>query len=258
MSGLGTLSARSGAVLRGAVRAWLDFVLPPRCPACGVQTGSLGGLCSDCWRKARFLAAPACVQCGYPFELDFGPGVRCGACLANPPHYDRARAAVAYDDRIAKLVIGLKHSDRTDLAPGLAAWMERAGADLLETCDWIVPVPLHRRRLFDRRYNQSVLLARPLAERAGKPLVSDLIRRQRKTDSQGHLSPAARRRNVEGAFRTDPDRKSELKGKRILLIDDVLTTGATVNAIARRLKRDGAAAVDALTLARVVRATAPD
>lgn len=246
------------AALGFATRAALNFVLPPRCPACGVQTGSLGGLCPECWRKARFLAQPACVQCGYPFELDFGPGVRCGACLANPPHYDRARAAVAYDDRIAKLVISLKHSDRTDLAPGLAAWMARAGADLLADCDWIVPVPLHRRRLFDRRYNQSVLLAQPLAARSGKPLICDLIRRQRKTESQGHLSPAARRRNVEGAFRTDRARKADLAGRRILLIDDVLTTGATANAIARRLKRDGAGAVDILTLARVVRPTTPE
>lgn len=244
-------------VLHGVLRAGLDFVLPPRCVGCGVQTGSLGGLCTECWTATRFIAAPQCVQCGYPFELDFGAGARCGACLAERPHFDRARAALAYDDRVAHIVIGFKHADRTDLAPGLARWMARAGADLLDDADLLAPVPLHRSRLLARRYNQSVLLARPLAEAAGVPLVADLIRRHRATPSQGHLSPSARRRNVEGAFRTNPDRKQDLSGRRVLLIDDVMTTGATVNAIARRLKRDGAAAVDVLTLARVVRESAP-
>ncbi|MEC9267130.1 MAG: ComF family protein [Pseudomonadota bacterium] len=237
--------------------ALLDLVLPPRCAGCGVQTGSHGGMCIACWRKTRFVSAPQCAQCGYPFELDFGVGARCGACLSNAPHYDRARAAVAYDDGIAKILIAFKHGDRTDLAPGLSRWMMRAGADLLAEADVIAPVPLHRRRLFDRRYNQSVLLARPLAAAYGKPLVSDALIRKRHTPIQGHLSASARRRNVEGAFRTNPDRKAEIDGRRILLIDDVMTTGATVDAAARRLKRDGAAAVDILTLARVVRESAP-
>ncbi len=239
------------------MRVALDFVLPPRCAGCGVQTGSPGGLCTDCWRASRFIAAPQCDQCGYPFELDFGPGVRCGACLSRPPHFDRARAAVAYDDRIGHILISFKHSDRTDLAPGLSAWMRRVGEPLLAEADLIVPVPLHRRRLFDRRYNQSALLARPLAEAFGVEMAGDLIRRQRHTPSQGHLSASARRRNVEGAFRVPVEQKARLTGKRVLLVDDVFTTGATVNALARRLKRDGARAVDVLTLARVVRETNP-
>ena len=240
-----------------ALRAGLDFVLPPRCPGCGVQTGALGGLCLACWKETRFIAAPQCAQCGYPFELDFGAGARCGACLAEPPDYDRARAAVAYDDRVARIIIGFKHTDRTDLAPGLACWMARAGAELLDAADLIVPVPLHPGRLFQRRYNQSALLARPLADMAAVPLAGGLIRRHRATPSQGRLSPSARRRNVEGAFRVDPTQTPRLKDRRVLLIDDVMTTGATVNALARRLKRDGAAAVDVLTLARVVREDAP-
>ncbi|MDF1748365.1 MAG: ComF family protein [Alphaproteobacteria bacterium] len=237
------------------LRAALDFVLPPRCAGCGVQTGSAGGLCTDCWTKTRFIAAPQCNQCGYPFELDFGDGVRCGPCLSRPPYFERARAAVAYDDRIAQIVISFKHGDRTDLAPGLAAWMRRAGGELLKDADLIAPVPLHRRRLFSRRYNQSALLGQPLAKVAGVPFIGDLITRQRETESQGHLSPSARRRNVEGAFRIPAHRKEILQGKRVLLIDDVLTTGATANAIARRLKREGATAVDVLTLTRVVRET---
>lgn len=238
--------------------AALDFILPHRCAACGRQTGSRGVLCPDCWRQTRFIAAPQCRQCGYPFELDFGEGVRCGACLSNQPHYQRARSAIAYDARIAKVLIAFKHGDRTDLAPGLSAMMRRVGSDLLTSAELILPVPLHRNRLFERRYNQSVLLAKPLSRESGVPMAAGLLRRQRRTTSQGHLSPAARRRNVEGAFRIDPKQKDRLAGRRVLLIDDVLTTGATVNAIARRLKRDGAAAVDVLTLARVVRETSPE
>lgn len=243
--------------LRGGGAALLDFVLPPRCLSCGIQTGSHGALCTDCWRSVRFIAQPQCAQCGYPFELDFGSGARCGACLSTAPYFDRARAAVAYDDRIAKMLIAFKHGDRTDMAPGLSRWMARVGSDLLADADVVLPVPLHRRRLLSRRYNQSVMLAKSLAEGAGKPMLSDILIRKRHTPTQGHLSPAARRRNVEGAFRTNPDRLPEIVGCRLLLIDDVLTTGATVNAAARRLKRDGAAAVDVLTFARVVRETAP-
>lgn len=246
------------AVLKSCSTAALNFILPPRCALCGVQTGSTGALCADCWQQVRFIAAPQCAQCGYPFELDFGEGVRCGACLSTPPHYDRARAAVAYDDQIAQIVIAFKHGDRTDLTPGLSRWMLRVGAELLRDADLILPVPLHRRRLFARRYNQSALLAQPLAAAYGVPVAGDLLRRQRNTPTQGHLSASARRRNVEGAFRTTEVGKRRIPGKRILLIDDVMTTGATANAIARRLKRDGAAAVDVLTLTRVVRETYAD
>ncbi|MDW3205178.1 MAG: ComF family protein [Alphaproteobacteria bacterium] len=249
-----------GPLLHGLRRggsALLDLVLPPRCLSCGCQTGSHGGLCTGCWRSVRFISSPQCAQCGYPFELDFGAGARCGGCLSSTPCFDRARAAVAYDDRIARLLITFKHGDRTDLAPGLSRWMARVGSELLDSTDLIMPVPLHRRRLLDRRYNQSVLLAKSLASESGKPLSADILIRKRHTPTQGHLSPSARRRNVEGAFRTDPTRKDDIAGRRVLLIDDVMTTGATVNAIARRLKRDGAGAVDVLTFARVVRETTP-
>jgi ComF family protein len=236
----------------------VDFVLPPRCLACGAQTGTTGGLCTECWTQTTFISPPQCDSCGYPFELDFGPDTQCGACLSNPPHYDRARAAVAYDDRMAAMIIRFKHSDRSDLAPGMAAWMRRAGAALLDDADMLIPVPLHRARLFDRRYNQSALLARRLARWAEVPCHGDMIQRHRATPPQGHLSPAARRRNVEGAFSVPKDKKPALRGARVLLIDDVMTTGATANALARRLKRDGARAVDVLTFARVVRPTAPE
>lgn len=249
------------SVARGLALPWrlgLDLILPPRCAACGTVTGSQGGLCSACWRKAQFIAAPQCQQCGYPFELDFGHDVRCGACLSSPPHYDHARAALAYDDLAAHIIIAFKHGDRTDLAKTLGTWMARVGAPLLAQADWLVPVPLHRKRLFRRRYNQSVLLAQALTGFTTARLASDMILRHRETLSQGHLSPSARRRNVEGAFRIAEHWQDRIKGQRIVLVDDVMTTGATANALARRLKKDGAEQVDVLTLARVIRPSVPD
>jgi len=245
--------ARSARSIPGS---FVNFVLPPRCMSCGTITASLGGLCAKCWPTVTFIGAPQCSQCGYPFEVDFGDEARCGHCLTNPPAFDRARAATAYDDTIAELVIRLKHSDRTDLAPWLADWMKRAGADLLEDADIITAVPMHRRRLFQRRFNQASMLAVRLAQDSPGRLITDLAIRHRDTPSQGRKSASARKRNVEGAFRTNPKWKPILKGARVLIIDDVMTTGATVNAIARRLKKDGARAVDVLTLTRVVRETA--
>ncbi len=212
-----------------------------------------GGLCVDCWRTAAFIAPPLCVVCGFPFELDFGEPVACAACEARHPAYERARAVLAYDDASRSMLLDYKHGDRTDHAPALAAWMARSGADLLADADLIAPVPLHRRRLWGRRYNQAALLARELARTSGRAFAPDLLLRRRDTPSQGRLSPAGRRRNVRGAFAVRPGREAALKGARVLLVDDVMTTGATVEACARVLARGGAAGVDVLTLARVVR-----
>lgn len=244
--------------LRAVPKAALDFVLPPRCAACGTQTGTTGGLCPTCWRDSCFIAAPLCVQCGYPFELDVGADTRCGGCLANPPDYDRARAAVAYDDRISKVLISFKHGDRVDLAPGLSRWLLRVAEELRDGTDIILPVPLHPSRLRHRKFNQSVLLARPLGRAWKVPVALDLVRRHRDTKSQGHLSPSGRQRNVQGAFRIDPDKKAKVAGKNILLVDDVMTTGATADALARCLKRAGAGRVDLVCVARVVRPTRPE
>ncbi len=245
---------QAGRFARTTMAAALDVVLPPRCLACGDMVAESGALCGDCWSDLTFLGDPCCLQCGYPFELDFGEPVRCGACLAKPPAYDRARAAFAYEDPIRSMVISLKHADRTDLVPGLARWLTRAAGPLIDDADLVTPVPLHPKRLRQRRFNQAAMLAQALSRSSGVPYASMLIRRRRDTRSQGHLSPEARRRNVEHAFRIDePDK---VAGRRILLVDDVLTTGATLEACATNLKRAGAARVDAVTLARVIRPTA--
>ena len=202
-----------------------------------------------------FLDGPGCARCGLPFEIDPGPDTLCAACHAEPPAFDLARSVVRYDDASKKPVLALKRTDRLDLVPAFALWLARAGRELLAQSDILVPVPLHRRRLWLRRFNQSALMAQSLARLAGKPADPLLLQRIRPTPSQGEMPSAkARRRNVRGAFRVAPGRRDAVKGKIVLVVDDVFTTGATVSACARALKRAGARKVLVLTLARVVRA----
>lgn len=231
----------------------VDALLPPRCLACGCVVERPGALCPDCWEAVDFIAPPLCAACGYPFAFAMEAEALCPECIRDRPAYDRARAVMTYDDASKRLLLGFKHGDRTDGAPAYAAWMARAGAALVAEADLILPVPLHWLRLFRRRYNQSALLAQALARRCGLPVATGLLRRTRNTPPQGHLPRGARRRNVAGAFAAAPGARARLEGRRVLLIDDVLTTGATVEVCARLLKRQGAAAVDVLVLARVLR-----
>ena len=231
----------------------LNVLLPPQCLGCARMVEEPGSLCAACWERLDFLAPPHCAACGFPFEFDHGEDTLCGACARIPPVYERARAVLRYDDASRDLILGFKHADRTFAAPAFSRWMARAGAELLEDADLIVPVPLHRLRLLSRRYNQAALLAHGIAKASGITVVPDLLVRTRRTPSQGRLSPARRRRNVRGAFAVKGARAGLLKGRRVLLIDDVLTTGATVSACTRALRRAGAKAADVLTLARVVR-----
>ena len=243
-----SLVARAGKTL-------LDSVLPPLCLGCSEIVDEPGALCLECWGRVAFLSSPHCQCCGYPFaaDADAGSGALCGACLSHPPRYRRARAVVAYDERARALVLPFKHGDRTDMAKAYGKWMARAGAELMAAADLIAPVPLHWRRLFSRRYNQSVLLARGVSRETMKPLAPDLLRRLRWTGSQAGLKLKERRSNVFSAFEVHPRWAERVKGKGVVLVDDVLTTGATVEACTRALKRAGAGHVDVLTLARVVR-----
>lgn len=229
----------------------LDLLLPPRCLKCGVEVGGDGALCAECWRGIAFLQPPCCARCGLPFDVDLGADAICGACARDTLLYGRARAALRYDEASRTLVLAFKHGDKLQLAPALGRFMRRAGAELLATCDIIAPVPLHWTRLFARRYNQAAVLAHALVHDGGPPVVADLLKRHRATPSQGRGGRAERRRNVRGAFGLKRGR--DVAGRRVLLIDDVLTTGATVSECARTLLRAGASAVDVLTLARTVR-----
>lgn len=241
------------AGVRQALRGVLGFVLPPRCLACGEAVESVGALCVGCWTRLRFLSPPQCAACGYPFEYDAGDGTLCGVCVRERPAFDRARAVLVYDDASRDLLVAFKHGDRTDAAGAYGAWMARAGAELLRDADLVAPVPLHRLRLLYRRYNQSALLAQAIATASGRAFAPDLLARIRNTPSQGRMSVVERERNVRGAIAVRRHRKAAVAGKRVLVIDDVLTTGATAGACARALRRAGARAVDVLTLARVVR-----
>ncbi len=247
---MGVLTAGAGGLRRGALAA-LDLLLPPRCLACGVTVATPGAVCPDCWGGLRFISAPMCGACGLPFDYDPGAGALCGACARRLPAFGRARAVLRYDDGSRDLVVAFKHRDRTDAAPAYGAWMARAGAELLDGADVLVPVPLHRLRLMRRRFNQSALLAHALAARSDVACAPDMLIRTRPTPSQGRLSRALRERNVRGAFKVR--RAGAADGRRIVLVDDVLTTGATASACARALTAAGAASVDVLTLARVVR-----
>jgi ComF family protein len=245
--------SRTAALLR-PLRKLADSMLPPRCVNCRELVEGDTALCAGCWPLVDFLSAPLCACCGFPFEYDPGSAdTLCAACSARRPVFDRARAVMVYGDTSRQLILDFKHGDRTWPAPAFGRWLARAGTALIAEADLAVPVPLHRSRLFARRYNQAAMIALALGREAGLAVQPDLLTRRRPTPSQGRMSPSARRRNVRGAFAVRPGYGQMAEGRRILLVDDVLTTGATAEECARTLLRAGAEAVDVLTLARVVK-----
>ena len=229
----------------------LDIALPTLCVSCREPVDG-EGVCAACWAKLSFIAPPFCPRLGIPFVYDPGPELLSMEAIAHPPAYQRARAAVRYDDVARTLVHALKYQDRTDLAPTMGRWMARAGKELLGEADVLVPVPLHWRRGWSRRYNQSGALAKVIARQSGVKMASEALRRVRATEQQIGLSRKDRASNVQGAFKVVDERKAEIQGRRVILIDDVLTSGATVDACARALLRAKAAQVDVLVFARVV------
>ena len=208
--------------LRATLRLGLDTALPRLCPACRDLVTDQG-VCPACWSKLAFISAPYCPRLGIPFAYDPGPGILSMQAIADPPSYRRARAAVRYDDVAAKLVHAFKYGDRLDLSPLLGRWMVRAGKDLFEGADALVPVPLHWRRLWARRFNQSAALAQAISRATTIPVTHAALRRVKATTQQVGLSRAERATNVQGAFRVDPAGKAEVAGRRLIVIDDVLT-----------------------------------
>jgi ComF family protein len=245
------LAAALPARLRRWGRAVVDGVLPPRCLACGAMVDEVDALCPECWSSMTFFAPPWCAVCGLPFPHPMGEHAICGACASRPPSWDRARSVFRYDRHSRRLVLMLKHGDQTHLAGAFGRWMHRAGSEVLAEADLLVPVPLHWTRLFGRRFNQAAILAQAIRAVGGPPVGADWLVRQRRTPSQGLMGPAARARNVRGAFALRRGRSVE--GKTVVLIDDVLTTGATAEECARVLRREGATTVGVLVLARAVR-----
>jgi ComF family protein len=244
---------RAGRGLRQVAGHGLDLLLPPQCPVCQALVGGAHQLCADCFGRMSFITAPLCLNCGLAFATpgEAGPAGQCLGCMLRPPRFARARGALQYDDAARRLILPFKHGDRTELAPVLAAMMARAGAALLAEADALLPVPLHRQRLRKRRYNQAALLACGLARRARRPWLPDALMRHRETPPLGELSAAARLQAVADAFTVRPSRMPLVEGRRLLLVDDVMTSGATASACAAVLLAAGAAAVDVLVAARV-------
>ncbi len=246
-----TLARSASACLRRIA----DLVYPPVCLCCGALTGDHGAVCASCWREVRFIERPYCEVLGLPFSYDPGPGMLCAQAIAHPPVFDRLRAVTIFAGAARTMVHGLKYRDRGDLAPIMAGWMERAGRDCLISCDAILPVPLHRTRFALRKFNQSAELARHLSKRTGKPYLPATLVRTKRTKRQVGLTARAREDNVRAAFAVPEGHEADVRGKRIVLVDDVYTTGATVSAATQALKKAGATEVSVLTFAMALAET---
>jgi len=243
---------RLAALMAGAGQAALDFLFPPTCLSCRAAVAEADALCGECWRGMRFIERPFCDRLGTPFEHEMGEGVVSAKAVDDPPVFARARAVVCFEEGPARrLVHRLKYSDRMELARPMGRWMARAGREILAEADAITAVPLHVTRLWRRQFNQAATLARTVSKASGRPLDLGLVERVARTRSQVGLSRAQRAANLQGAFRCPET--APLKGRRIVLVDDVLTSGATANATARALLKGGAKAVDVLVFARVAK-----
>lgn len=242
------LAGQAGARLwRGA----LTLVYPPQCIACQAATGETHALCPSCWSTMPMIAEPVCARLGTPFEHDFGPGMLSPAAIADPPRFDCARAVAVHDGAARAMVTRLKYGERLDLARSMARLMAGSGRDMLAACDLVVPVPMHRGRLWRRRYNQAALLALELGRLVEKPVSLDALQRIKRTPPQVGLTRNERRANLAGAFKVSPEARPGLAGLHLVVIDDVRTTGSTLNACAHILRQAGAARIDVLTFTLV-------
>lgn len=239
-------------LMRRAASLPARLLFPPVCPSCRRLVAEPFTLCGTCWPKLRFIERPWCEVMGTPFSHEMGEGILSAGAIADPPPFARARSAVSYGGVARQMVLNLKFGDRTELAPTMARWMMRPGAELLAQADAVVPVPLHRARFLRRRFNQSAELARALCVLSCRPFLPDAVERIRATRQQAGLRGREREENVRGAFRVPQAARIAVEGRRILVVDDVYTTGTTVSAVTRALKKAGAGEVDILTFARVL------
>lgn len=239
----------------------LDTILPPRCVVTGEMVDRQGMISPSAWSELDFINNPQCDKCGVPFGfevagvegIDGENGTQCLQCLDYPPPYNTARSALKYNDQSRNMILGFKHADKTHAALAFVPWLKMAGAGMLEEAEAFIPVPLHRWRLLKRRYNQSSMMAHYLSRETNIPVLHQGLLRTRPTQTQGHLNFEQRRKNVKRAFVANDKHVDDIKGKTLILIDDVYTTGSTVKECTKALTKAGAKAVHVLTLARVVR-----
>jgi ComF family protein len=241
-----------GAGIGSAWRRLVDLAMPPACMACGRPVAAAGALCAGCWGRLRLIERPFCPRLAIPFGYDIGPDALSAEAIADPPPFARLRAVAVYDEVSGPIVQALKYHDHTELGGAMGRMMARAAADLAPEIDLVVPVPLHRGRLWRRRFNQSAMIAAEVARVMGRRHAPELVARIKATRRQVGLRATERAANVQGAFRVPAEARPELAGRRVLLVDDVYTTGATVKAATRALLRGGATAVDVVVFARVV------
>lgn len=239
------------SVVGRAVAACADIVVPPCCLVCRARLGGHHLLCPSCWREVNFIRPPLCDVLGIPLPFDTGERTVSAGALADPPAFDRARAAAHFSGAMRTLVHQFKYADRHDARTLFGRWLAEAGRELLPGLDVIVPVPLSRLRLLLRHFNQAAVLASELSRHTGVPMEPMVLKRTRWTRSQVGMTRDQRRRNIAGAFGVSHDRRARIADRNVLLVDDVITTGATADACARTLKRAGAARVDVLALALV-------
>ncbi len=248
-----SLGRRAQNMAQNLAKSALDLFYPPSCMSCRGAVSAPHTLCPDCWTQVRFIERPYCERLGTPFVQDLGPGLLSPECMADPPVWNRARAVCSFDEGPARrLVYRFKYWDRMEVARPVGLWMARAGAELLEEADFLIPIPLHRTRLAMRRFNQAMSLAQSVSASCGVPVDPHVLERVKPTPPQVGLSKLQRAANLQGAFKVGEEAKMRISGVRLVIIDDVLTTGSTTNAAARALLRAGAANVDVLTFARVV------
>lgn len=231
----------------------LNFILPPVCPLCRALVSENKTVCSACWSQIQFIAAPHCPQCAKPFEFGSATNdLKCAKCLSTPPAYQATRAVFKYDDFSRKLILPFKHYNAIHIGPLLAQWMYTAGKDVLTESDFLIPVPLHWTRLLRRGYNQAAILSKELSRLSHIPSHLKILERVKLTPLQGSLTPKQRQENVQNAFSVPSSALPQVKGKILVLIDDVITTGATLDACAKALVKAGAKEVRVLAVGRVV------
>ena len=235
----------------------VEWLLPARCPLTGDPVERQGMVSPAAWASLRFVAKPLCHTCGAPLpplgDADPEIDLKCADCLTDPPSFTVARSSLVYDDASRKLILGFKHADQTYAVKTFVPWLTRAGTDFWQADPLLVPVPLHRWRLLRRRYNQAAILALGLSRETKLACIPDALLRTRSTPTQGHLKAGERAKNVSKAFSINPRHLERLRGRAIVLIDDVLTTGATVRECSDVLLKAGASSVNVLTIARAIK-----